>query len=156
MDGVRISCVYSWNCEKAKALGASGILLDFAKNLETDIQKIREALLSLEIGKFYRKIAEINSMSDIFDARIASYYWMGQPDLAGELWHNYTTLLPLLVVPFQFFKIELIDNCLVRTGEVVRVGDDDFVVRYHPLIINEVGLAISGAFQEKNIGSRQR
>lgn len=152
MDGIRMSCVYSWNCDKAKGLGVSGMLLDFAKNPETDIQKIQETLLLLEIGKFYKKIAEVNSMSDPFDARIVSYYWTGQPYLAGELWHNYTTLLPLLSAPFSFLKIGLIDNCLVRAGEVVKTRDGGFVARYRPLIKNETGLAIAKTFQEKNIG----
>ncbi|MBI5046082.1 MAG: hypothetical protein HZC14_03755 [Candidatus Niyogibacteria bacterium] len=151
MDGIRMSCVYSWNCDKAKGLGVSDILLNFAKNSETDVQKIQETLFLLEIGKFYKKIAEINSMSDPFDKRIVSYYWTGQPNLAGELWHNYTTLLPLLAVPFSFLKIGLIDNCLARAGEVVRTGKGGLVARYRPLIKNETGLAISETFQEKNI-----
>lgn len=152
MDGVKMSCIYSWNCDRAKGSGVSGVLLNFAKNPKADIQKIREILLSLEIGKFYKKIAEANSISDIFDAITVSYYWTGRPDLAGELWHNYTTLLPLLAVPFPLLKIELIDDCLVRSGEVIRVQDGGLAVRYRPLIKNETGLAVSGSFQEKNIG----
>lgn len=143
MDGVRLACKYSWNCEKARALSmhkfdVSKLLLDFAlgENYHTKIT-IERILQHLESFEFMEKIAKLSGRKT-FDQEVVSFYWRGTPKIINDttFCHNHTTLFDLLEYNLPIDKImpELIDKCLIRAAEVIGVGEENITVEYWPVI----------------------
>jgi len=66
-DGLKIACVYSWNCTTAKNLKVSEILYNFAR-LENPTQKatslVKEILMRLAPYKDYCAIAKFHELGN--------------------------------------------------------------------------------------------
>lgn len=160
IDGLRLACRYGWNCEKAKALSmrkfdASEFLFNFAIGANQNATTIKKILEHLGSFEFLKKIAGLNE-KDIFDHDVVSYYWKGSPDLKGgmELTHNFTTLFDLLEYNLPMGKIEpvLIDKCLIRNAEVIRMQNPELHIKYFPVVkYIGTGLKLSQKNEEKKI-----
>jgi len=150
MDGLKLACIYSWNCEMARSISASKTLFHFADKKVGEVEKIKKILGHLDTDQYYREITKRNDWVDTFDVNIVSSYWTGSPKLNGNIWHNYTTLIPLLRVPISGIASELIDECVVHCGEVKSVSSNKVTVSYNP-IIKENGKLVFGELREKVI-----
>lgn len=142
MDGLKLASMYSYNCENAHLYGFSQQLKDFAEGENADARKIRHCLTNLDGYKFCEIIAKINEIEDPFDPRIISYYWKGIPDLRGELWHNYTTLIPILKMPMEFIFANMVDECFVHSAKIIESSEKSLLIKYAPVIKTETKLVI--------------
>jgi len=134
MNGLRLACIYSWNCEKACLLGVSNLLEKYAKGNTTKEEKVKKIIARLETDPFYRQIAEDNKIEDPLDFSVVSSYWKGSPNLSGDIRHNDTTLIPLLKLPFEYIEADIIDDCMVHCGIVKEVEKDTMIVAYRPVV----------------------
>jgi len=151
MDGLRLACVYSWNCEKARLFKVSDLLLDFAKSGRGDENLIKKALALLDTDEFYQKIARDNFREgDMFNKRTVSSYWRGSPVLTGSIWHNYTTIEPIIKLPIEAIDADMINECLVHAGMVESVKDGVLEIKYRPIVKKEKELAI-GSYARRSI-----
>lgn len=150
VDGIKLASLYSYNCENAHLYGFSQQLKDFAEGKNSDARKTRHCLKNLDGYKFCEIIAKINEIEDPFDPRVISYYWKGTPDLKGELWHNYTTLIPILKMPIKLIFANMIDECFVHPAQVIESSEQSLLIKYAPVIKTEAKLAV-GEEMEKII-----
>jgi hydrogenase maturation factor len=153
MDGLKLASMYSYNCENAHLYGFSQQLKDFAEGKNADARKIRHCLTNLDGYKFCEIIAKTNKIEDPFDPRVISYYWKGIPDLRGELWHNYTTLIPILKMPMQYIFADIVDKCFVQPAIVMGSSEKSFLVKYAPVIKTEIKLVIGEEIEKTINGS---
>ncbi len=148
MDGLKLASMYSYNCENAHLYGFSQQLKDFAEGKNSDAMKTKHCLENLDGYKFCEIIAKINDKEDPFDQGVISYYWKGIPDLKGELWHNYTTLIPILKMPIELIFASMVDECLIHPARVIESSEQSFLIKYAPVIKTEIKLAV-GVGEEK-------
>lgn len=144
MNGLILACMYSCNCEKALIYNISGELQKFISE-QKQPEQIKRKLKSLESYKFYQTIAKLNTIDDPFDWQVVSYYWKGAPELRKrkEIWHNRTTLLPLIKIPMEYIETKLINKCFIHPAKVVKVGKKELIVEYRPIIKKENKLTLS-------------
>lgn len=150
IEGLVLDCKYAWCCEKAKSLGISEILLRFALGQNQDSEKIMELLACLDHYKFYLKIAELNNTENPFDAKIVSFYWKGSPNLNCDLYHNFTTVMPIADLPLEVIDPTIIDDCFVHPGKIRKETKGFFDIEYQP-VIKEGGRLKLGKLTERHI-----
>jgi len=134
MNGLQLACVYSWNCEKACLIGASDYLKKCAKGNMVKEEKVKKIISRLETDPFYEQISADNKIEDYLDLRVVSSYWKGTPVLLEDVWHNNTTLTPLLKLPLEYIDTEIIDECMVHCGIVKEVSGNMMRVAYRPVV----------------------
>jgi len=134
----------------ARSVNASKTLFNFANKKVGEAKRIKKILEYLDTDRYYKEIAEKNGGVDVFDMDVMSSYWTGSPELNGGVWHNYTTLIPLLEIPISNIAPEIIDECVVHCGEVKSVSSNRVTVSYNP-IIKEDGNLVLGELREKVI-----
>lgn len=150
--GVKIASMYSFNCDNAQIYGFSLQLKDFAESKNADTKKIKDYLKKLDSHKFYEIIAKINGIENPFDYNVVSYYWKGTPNLKKELWHNYTTLMPILKIPMDSIFVKLVDDCIVHPAKILESSEKSFLIKYLPIVKIKEKI-ILGAETEKIVGN---
>ncbi len=149
-EGLQLACRYSFNCQHAKHFGMAERLREFSLgNLKED--SARNILERFDSYRFYKTIAEINGVEDPFDQRVISYYWRGRPKLDGELWHNFTTLMPISNLPSEHIDVNLVDDCFVHQAVVNGIFPDRVVVKYFPVEIRDKKLVLAERPNQKEV-----
>lgn len=149
LEGLKLDAKYSYNCENARRFNFSDELISFIEGRE-GVKKIKNILSKLEHFKFREDIAKINKIGDSSDPQVVSHYWKGTPIMAGELWHNYTTLIPILKMPSEFINPKIVDDCLVHPTEIV-AAKKNLIVKYRPVIKKDGKLSLDEKNVEKKI-----
>lgn len=144
IEGLRLTFKYVSCCEKMKRFLE---IPDFTRN---NVSKLKKIFESLDFFKYYEKIARLNNIDDLFNIRIASCYWTGYPKLNGDLYHNWTTLTPILKMPIKKVDAKMVDDCFVQTGIIMSVKGNFINVRYRPIIKSHKRLTL-GEPKEKTI-----
>ena len=149
--GIRLACKYSFNCQHANLLDATETLKKVSLGAEMHADDIKEILKKLDTYPFYKAIAKINNIDDPFDIRVISYYWRGTPKLKGNLWHNFTTLLPIKNLPMRHIDPNLIDDCLVHHAVITHSSPDKIIAKYFPVEKENKVLKISERAKSKEV-----
>jgi len=144
-NGLRLAARFSWNCETAKSkdVAISEDLKDFIKKSQNGETLIKEKLANLKTFGHYKNIACLNRVENIFDARVVSSYWLGYPEMKGNIYHNYTTLEPILKIQMDIIHPETINECFVHAAKVTGIKKDSLVVEYRPVVKNDNKLVLS-------------
>jgi hypothetical protein len=151
MRGLRLACLYSCSCEHARMYGFADRLKKFSLAGEGDEDEIIQMLSRLDSRDYYSLIAKKNQIRDPFDIRVVSYYWRGVPQLKGNLWHNITTLIPIIKLNLQRIRSEMVDECFVQRARVLRVEGSQLIVEYNPVIVKDGSLALTQKTLEKKV-----
>lgn len=151
--GLQLACRYSFNCQHATHFGVSDKLKEFALGKSKAEETIRNILERLDSYRFLRIIAEANGFENPFDPQVISYYWRGTPELEGELWHNFTTLLPIFRLPAEKISAEMIDECVVHSAVVLKTSSNRTIVtvRYFPIEIRKGKIAVAKNPKQKEV-----
>ena len=144
IEGLRLTFKYASCCEKMKR---SFGIPDLTRN---NVGKLKKIFESLDFFKYYKKIARLNNIDDLLNIRIASYYWTGYPKLNGDLYHNWTTLIPILKMPIKKIDVKMVDDCFVQAGIIMSVKGNSINVKYRPIIKSHKRLVL-GKQKEKVI-----
>lgn len=133
--GIKLACMYSCKCENAMNFGVSEILRNFINNpKESKNEIVKKTLRGLSSFKHYQNIASANKIEDPFDFNVVSYYWKGTPILESELFHNYTTLMPIFSMPMKYIDAGVVDICIVHSAEIIEIKKNSFVAKYKPIV----------------------
>ena len=147
IEGIKILSRYSFNCKTAQRLGISRTLFNYAQGKIKDVQMAEKIISLLNTDKYYKAIAAALHLDprERFCRIIAEYYWKGKGiGIDIELWHNYTTLLPLLKVPESFYELREINKCFIHAARVVSATPQDHPrVEYQPVVLKREGLVLN-------------
>ncbi|MCX6731482.1 MAG: DUF6390 family protein [Candidatus Parcubacteria bacterium] len=149
--GIQLACRYSFNCQHATHFGISERLKELSSGRLKEEGVARNLLEKLTSYRFFKVIAEINGIEDPFDPRVISYYWRGEPELEGELWHNFTTLLPIVRLPAEKISAEMVDECLIHSAVVSKTFPGKIVVNYFPVEIRNGKIAVAKKSKQKEV-----
>jgi len=152
MKGLRLASRYSCVCEHARLYRIARNLKLFATNGSAE-EKIIQMLSMLDSKDYYDEIGQKNDIGDPFDIRIVSYYWRGVPKLKGDLWHNFTVLLPIIKLHISHIQPEMVDDCLVHWAKVVEVNGSKINVEYHPMEVKDNKLIVGDKHIRKDVES---
>lgn len=147
-SGIIQSLKYACLCEKAKFFGAQKKIrhiLSCKTSTPEEERWARELITGLDFFKFYHPIAKANKC-DTLDPRVVSAYWLGNPT---ENFHNWTTLLPILVLPMERIEVAQVDSCFVHSAVVQEVRSDTLVVAYNPVVKKDDKLELGQTTQRE-------
>ena len=152
VEGLRLACRYSLNCENARPFRKK--IRDFliGKQEPMETEEIKVILSKLDSYKYYLAISKMNRIINPLDRIVVSHYWKGTPRLSGNLWHNYTTLIPILNMPAGLIKTEIVDECLVHPAKIKEKDGNILTVRYPRISKTRNGLELpKKRFYEKEV-----
>lgn len=134
MEALKLACRYSWNCQMATHRNISKILFDFIVEGKRSPEIIKKLLKFLNSYESYCNIASATKL-DIFDINVVSAYWKGlSAGYDPEIWHNYTTLTPILNMPINYIREIMVDEDIVHPAKIIKKDEEDVVVEYRPVI----------------------
>lgn len=135
-EGLRLACIYNWNCETARMLKVSEFIYNFAVQGNPRLtNSIKGILKEMGPSADYCSIAHNLKLQNIFDPRVIRAYWRcwGLSKKAPA-WHNYSVLSQLKNVPFGLLNVEKINECLVFSGKIVGEKNGNWIIKYRPVI----------------------
>lgn len=150
MEGIILACKYSCNCEKAIIFGLFKNLKHFIETQE-NLKLTAKQLSIFDSYKFYQNIAKKNKIKDPLDISVISSYWRGEPKLKGNIWHNYTTLIPLLKIPTELIDMEILNECFIHPAKIILKKGDQLAVKYRPIVKDKNKLRMSKKYATKKI-----
>lgn len=154
-EGLKLACIYSWNCPTAKKLNVSKKLCDFPK-LKTPTSKtvefVKKILRILNPYKDYCKIAKILKIESVFDYRVVAAYWRyGRKNGKPIQWHDYSILSQVKHVPIKSLDIWHLNETCVLWGQIEEEINDIFLVKYNSVIRQNDLLILSPQKQIKRV-----
>ncbi len=152
MKGLGLACRYSCNCGHAEMYGIADKLRAFGINGSSK-ESVIQMLSLLDSRDYYEAIAKENGIRDPFNIQVVSYYWKGTPKLTGELWHNFTTLVPIIKLHSRHIRTDMADQCFVHKATVVGENGGKIVVEYLPVIIKDGKLVLKEKPIKKEVES---
>ena len=145
--GLKLACVYSWNCETARILKISELLRSFAElgNKATpdmvDLAKI--TLKFLKPYNDYREIAKDWKIENPFDYEVVANYWRPHSQTRKpKICHNWAILKRLLADKPKTIDANRLNETFVHAGVITRDLDDSFAVKYRPIITDNAFLLL--------------
>jgi hypothetical protein len=141
-EGLKLACIYSWNCDAAKMLKVSEILCGFAINQDQNsINLVKRVLKRMGPYKDYRFIANKLELKNIFDLEVIRSYW--------RYWHNRSIISRFKDIPLDLLA-KRINDCFVLSGKVIKEKNDNWIIKYRPIIKNRKCLYF-GSYSLKKI-----
>jgi len=178
MEGILISCLYSYGCPELRQFGTEKFIFEFLRNPEkSKLPFTRTILEKLEPYLFYYLIGKMNDLAP-FNQRVVKAHWLGNNLLrkiekedvqellrerlqghqtrfiklfdlvGGKAHHNFSTLWLIKRIENLNLNLKIINDCLIRLGEILEIKEERFFVKTQKLALTEREIYLRDSIEE--------